>query len=115
MSFPKLFIPGPTHVSDDVLEAFSTYQVGHRTPEFSDLCETVIKGIQKVLYTENRVFLASHAATGLWELGLRNAVTPNSKVLHAVNGVIVEWPSLFLSIYTYFIYLYSLMYVFFYI
>ena len=86
MSFPKLFIPGPTHVSDDVLEAFSTYQVGHRTPEFSDLCETVIKGIQKVLYTENRVFLASHAATGLWELGLRNAVTPNSKVLHAVNG-----------------------------
>ena len=86
MSFPKLFIPGPTHVSEDVLEAFSTYQVGHRTPEFSDLCETVIKGIQKVLYTENRIFLASHAATGLWELGLRNSVTPSSKVLHAVNG-----------------------------
>tara|TARA_B100001029_G_C15029063_1_gene435650 strand:+ start:18 stop:1106 length:1089 start_codon:yes stop_codon:yes gene_type:complete len=86
MNFPKLFIPGPTHVSEDILESFSTYQVGHRTPEFSELCETVINGIQKVLYTKNQIFLASHAATGLWELGLKNTVKPTSKVLHAING-----------------------------
>ena len=86
MSFPKLFIPGPTHVSEDILEAFSTYQIGHRTTEFSDLCKAVITGIQKVLYTKNKIFLASHAATGLWELGLRNTVKTGNKVLHAVNG-----------------------------
>lgn len=86
MAYPKLFIPGPTHVSEDILNAFSTYQVGHRTPEFSELTKTVITGIQKVLYTQNKVFLASHAATGLWELGLRNTYKPNSKILFAVNG-----------------------------
>ena len=86
MSYPKLFIPGPTHVSDDILEAFSTYQIGHRTAEFSDLSKAVITGIQKVLYTKNKIFLASHAATGLWELGLRNTVKTGNKVLHAVNG-----------------------------
>ena len=54
MSYPKLFIPGPTHVSEDILKAFSTYQIGHRTPEFSDLGKSVIKGIQKIIYTENK-------------------------------------------------------------
>ena len=34
---PKLFIPGPTHVSDEILDSFSTPQIGHRTPEISDL------------------------------------------------------------------------------
>ena len=35
--FPKLFIPGPTHVSDEILKAFNTPQIGHRTPEISEL------------------------------------------------------------------------------
>ncbi len=86
MNYPKLFIPGPTHVSEEILDSFSTYQIGHRTPEFSDLYRIVVKGIQKVLYTKNRIFLASHAGTGLWELGLKNSVLPNSNILHAVNG-----------------------------
>ena len=35
--FPKLFIPGPTHVSSDILQELSTEQIGHRTPEISEL------------------------------------------------------------------------------
>ena len=35
--FSKLFIPGPTHVSDDILDVLSTPQIGHRTPEISEL------------------------------------------------------------------------------
>ena len=81
---PKLFIPGPTHVSDEILESFSTPQIGHRTPEISDLISCVIKGIQKVLYTNNHIYLVSHPATGLWEMAIRNSV--RSKVLHCVNG-----------------------------
>ena len=50
------------------------------------MIDYIVKGIQNLLYTDNHIYLASHAATGLWELGLRNAGTPNSKVLHAVNG-----------------------------
>ena len=41
--FPKLFIPGPTHVSNEILDAFSTPQIGHRTPEISKLIDYLIK------------------------------------------------------------------------
>ena len=54
--FPKLFIPGPTHVSDEILNAFSTSQIGHRTPEISELISEIIQGIQKVLYTNNHIY-----------------------------------------------------------
>jgi len=82
--FPKLFIPGPTHVSDDILESLSTPQIGHRTPEISELIDFLVKGIQKILYTKNHIYLVSHAATGLWEMGTKNSVKKG--VLHAVNG-----------------------------
>ena len=91
-SFPKLFIPGPTHVSEDVLDVFSTPQIGHRTPEISELINTITPRIQNLLYTKNHIYLVSHAATGLWEMGLRNSV--NKGVLHAVNGAFsAKWAS----------------------
>ena len=83
-SYPKLFIPGPTHVPKSVMEALATPQIGHRTEEISNLIEYIIKGIQKVLYTKNNIYLISHAATGLWEMGLRNSV--DKGVLHCDNG-----------------------------
>ena len=82
--FPKLFIPGPTHVSQDILKTFSTVQIGHRTPEISELIDYIVKGIQEILYTKNHIYLVSHAATGLWEMGTKNSV--DKGVLHAVNG-----------------------------
>lgn len=82
--FPKLFIPGPTHVSNDILETLSTKQIGHRTPEISELIDFIVQGIQKILYTKNRIYLVSHAATGLWEMGTKNSV--NKGVLHCING-----------------------------
>ena len=80
----KLFIPGPTHVSDDILEALSTPQIGHRTPEISTLINNIVPRIQNLLYTKNHIYLVSHAATGLWEMGLRNSVSKG--VLQCVNG-----------------------------
>ena len=52
--------------------------------EISNLIEYIIKGIKKLLYTENNIYLISHAATGLWEMGLRNSV--DKGVLHCDNG-----------------------------
>ena len=86
--FPKLFIPGPTHVSDEILEVFKTPQIGHRTPEISELISEIITGIQKVLYTKNHIYLVSHPATGLWEMAIRNCV--RKRVLHCVNGAFSE-------------------------
>ena len=82
--YPKLFIPGPTHVPKSVMKVLSTPQIGHRTEEISELIEFIVKGIQKVLYTNNNIYLVSHAATGLWEMGLRNSV--DKGVLHCDNG-----------------------------
>ena len=82
--FPKLFIPGPTHVSDEILDAFKTPQIGHRTPEISDLIAEIIIGIQRLLNTQNHIYLVSHPATGLWEMAIRNSV--KKRVLHCVNG-----------------------------
>ncbi|SVD66013.1 uncharacterized protein METZ01_LOCUS418867, partial [marine metagenome] len=83
-SFPKLFIPGPTFVPNHVMQSLTSPQIGHRTAEFSELMSTVVSGIQKVLYTNNHVYLASHAATGLWEMGIQNSVKKG--ILHTVNG-----------------------------
>ena len=82
--FPKLFIPGPTYVSEDILDSLSTPQIGHRTPEISELIDYLTKGVQDILYTKNDIYLVSHAATGLWEMGTKNSVKKG--VLHAVNG-----------------------------
>ena len=82
--FPKLFIPGPTHVSDEILKVLSTPQIGHRTPEISKLINEITHGIQKVLYTKNNIYLVSHAATGLWEMGTKNSV--NRGIVHCING-----------------------------
>ena len=84
MKFSKLFIPGPTHVSTEIMDVFSKPQIGHRTPDISEMIDYIVKGIQNLLYTDNHIYLASHAATGLWEMGTRNSVQKG--VLHAVNG-----------------------------
>ena len=74
-SFPKLFIPGPTHVPEDVMQSLTSPQIGHRTPEFSELMSTIVEGIQKVLYTKNKILLTSNPATALWEMGILNSVS----------------------------------------
>ena len=84
MKCPKLFIPGPTHVPNDVLQAMAHKQIGHRTPEVSVLIKEIIIGIQTVLYTKNRILLTSNPATALWEMGIVNSVSKG--ILHAVNG-----------------------------
>jgi len=91
-SFPKLFIPGPTFVPNHVMQSLVSPQIGHRTQEFSELMSTVVSGIQKVLYTDNHVYLVSHAATGLWEMGIQNSVKKG--ILHTVNGAFSsKWAS----------------------
>ena len=83
-SYPKLFIPGPTHVPKSIMKVLSTPQIGHRTDEISILIESITSRVKKVLYTDNNIYLTSNPATALWEMGLRNSVQKGA--LHAVNG-----------------------------
>jgi len=81
---PRLFIPGPVSVHPEIVEAMSKPMIGHRTPEFSDLFWDVVKGIQKVLQTENRIYLSTSTATGLMEAAVRNTV--KNRCLNLVCG-----------------------------
>ena len=82
--YPKLFIPGPTHVPDSIMQALSKPQIGHRAEEISKLIESIILRVKSVLYTKNNIYLTSNPATALWEMGLVNSVKKG--VLHCVNG-----------------------------
>jgi len=69
---PKLFIPGPTHVDQEILDAMAQYPIGHRTADYRELQSKVVNGIKELLYTEQSVLVSTSSATGLMEAGVRN-------------------------------------------
>jgi aspartate aminotransferase-like enzyme len=72
--YKKLFIPGPVPVHPEILAAMATPMIGHRMKEYAELHERVTSGLQKVLYTEGKVFLATSSAFGVMEGAIRNLV-----------------------------------------
>ncbi|MCF7824359.1 MAG: alanine--glyoxylate aminotransferase family protein [Candidatus Marinimicrobia bacterium] len=85
---PKLFIPGPTHVDEEILRAISQYPIGHRTNDYRELQSKVVSGIKEVLFTEQSVLLSTSSATGLMEAGVRNL--SKKKVANFVCGAFSE-------------------------
>ena len=84
----KLFIPGPTEVREEVLQAQAQWMIGHRTKDFAELNERVITKTKQILKTKNYVFWFTASGTGTMEGAIRNVVT--GKVLHTVNGAFSE-------------------------
>ena len=82
--YKKLFIPGPTHVRDSILQAQAIPMIGHRVPEYSELQQTVTAKLQRTLYTTQRVFLFAASSTGIMEGAVRQSST--KKVLNTVCG-----------------------------
>jgi aspartate aminotransferase-like enzyme len=84
----KLFIPGPTHVRDEILQAQATPMIGHRSQEYSDLQARVTARLQKLLYTRQRVYLFASSSSGVMEGAIRQA--SRKKVLNTVCGAFSE-------------------------
>jgi len=82
--YRKLFTPGPTHVRDKILEAQAAPIVHHRSKEYSELQKEVTSKLQKLLYTEQRVYLFASSSTGVMEGSIRQAT--NKKILNTVCG-----------------------------
>uniref|UniRef100_A0A7V3RHX9 Alanine--glyoxylate aminotransferase family protein n=1 Tax=candidate division WOR-3 bacterium TaxID=2052148 RepID=A0A7V3RHX9_UNCW3 len=80
----KLFIPGPTEVREDILQAQAKPMIGHRSKEFSALYEGIVNKIKKVLNTQNHVIVFTSSGTGIMEGAIRNCVYKD--VLCCVNG-----------------------------
>jgi aspartate aminotransferase-like enzyme len=82
--YKKLFIPGPTHVRDEILEAQAAPMLGHRSKEYSDLHLEVTPKLQQLLHTAQRVYMYTSSSTGTMEGSVRQA--SKKKVLNAVCG-----------------------------
>ncbi len=80
----KLFIPGPTEVVPEILEAMSVPMIGHRMKEFSQLMEEVVPKVQKLFRTRNFIVVSTSSGTGLMEAAVRSCV--KKKALHTVYG-----------------------------
>jgi len=77
--YKKLFIPGPTHVVDEILEAMAVPMIGHRDKLYSDLHGQVVTKLKKFLQTNGHIYLSTSSSSGMMEGSIRNVV--NKKVL----------------------------------
>jgi aspartate aminotransferase-like enzyme len=82
--YKKLFIPGPTHVRDEILQAQTAPMIGHRAKEYSDLQAAVTPKLQTLLYTQQRVYLFASSSSGVMEGSVRQAST--RRVLSTICG-----------------------------
>jgi len=82
--YKKLFIPGPTHVRDEILQAQTAPMIGHRAKEYSDLQAEVTPKLQNLLYTQQRVYLFASSSSGVMEGSVRQAST--KRMLNTVCG-----------------------------
>lgn len=81
----RFFLPGPTEVHPDVLDAQNGPMIGHRGKAIVDLFRSIEENIKPVFQTERSVIVSTSSATGLMEAGVRNGVL-DGKVLSLVNG-----------------------------
>ena len=82
--YKKLFIPGPTHVRDEILQAQAAPMIGHRAKEYADLQADVTNKLQQLLYTQQHVYLYASSSSGMMEGSVRQAST--KRVLNTVCG-----------------------------
>jgi len=83
---PRLFIPGPVKVNDDVLGQLSRPTLGHRLKEYSQLHEETVDILKEIFYTDQNVFLSTSSASGIWEAAIRNCVGTDETVLCTMCG-----------------------------
>ncbi len=83
---PRLFIPGPVKVNDDVLQQLARPTLGHRGKEYSQLHGQTVDMLKKILYTDQNVFLSTSSASGIWEAAIRNCVGFDETVLATCCG-----------------------------
>ncbi|MCI0542643.1 alanine--glyoxylate aminotransferase family protein [bacterium] len=84
MKYSKLFIPGPTNVRKEVLEAQLRPMIGHRGGEYTALHERIVGKMKQFAQTERDIFIFASSGTGAMEAAIRNGV--DGKVLHTVCG-----------------------------
>jgi len=78
------FLPGPTEVHPDVLQAQLRPMISHRGAGINVLMKELQEGLENVFCTKRPVFIGTNSATGFMEAGVRNA--GRKRILCCVNG-----------------------------
>lgn len=79
------FVPGPTGVSDEILNELTRPLISHRSKEYAELHQEVITRLKTLFNWENyHVFLSTSSASGLMEGVVRNCV--NENIAHTICG-----------------------------
>lgn len=84
LQYGRFFLPGPTEVHPDVLQAQTRAMISHRGAASQAFMRRLQSGLQDVFLTERPVFIATSSATGLMEAAVRNA--GRTRILSLVNG-----------------------------
>ncbi len=86
--FGTFFLPGPTEVRAEVLEAMLRPMLPHRGVAYEALHARIVEGLKPVFRTRRPVYLMSCSATGAMEMAVRGA--PEGPILSLVNGAFSE-------------------------
>lgn len=77
-----LYIPGPTNVPNEVLNAMHITMEDHRSPIFPKLLTPLLQDLKKIFRTESgQAFIFPATGTAGWEIALTNCLNPGDKVL----------------------------------
>ncbi len=77
-----LYIPGPTNVPNEVLNAMHIAMEDHRSPIFPKLLTPLLQDLKKIFRTETgQAFIFPATGTAGWEIALSNCLNPGDKVL----------------------------------
>src|SRR6185436_17747493 len=80
----KFFVPGPTEVGPEVLEAMRRPMIFHRNAEMEALMQRVTKGLSAVFGTQRPVHIITGSGTAAMELAVRGGSI--KRVLSIVHG-----------------------------
>ncbi|TRW94645.1 aminotransferase class V-fold PLP-dependent enzyme [Candidatus Methylobacter oryzae] len=77
-----LYIPGPTNVPNEILNAMHVTMEDHRSPAFPKLLTPLLQDLKKIFRTETgQAFIFPATGTAGWEVALTNILNPGDKVL----------------------------------
>jgi aspartate aminotransferase-like enzyme len=87
-AFGTFFLPGPTEVRREVLEAMLAPMLPHRGAAFESMFARVVASLRPIFRTTRPVYVSTSSATGFMEMAVR--CSPPGPILSLVNGAFSE-------------------------
>ncbi|WP_267161436.1 pyridoxal-phosphate-dependent aminotransferase family protein [Halovenus salina] len=83
-----LYLPGPTEVREEVIEAMAEPMFGHRMDRMTDLYTTIVEDTKEFLDTDQDVIVLTASGTEFWEATTLNLV--DDRMLVPTSGAFSE-------------------------